>query len=68
MDQALYESKVADNGIISKAGNGMLNVRYNDLLAPMVKTIQQQQAIIEKLTTRVKELEKNKIKKQLLKY
>jgi len=59
---------VVNNGIVSKADDGMLSVRYNDLLAPMVKAIQQQQAIIEKLTTRIKELEKNKIEKQLLKH
>jgi hypothetical protein len=35
-------------------------VRYNDLLAPMVKAIQEQQALIEKLTKRIEELEKKK--------
>ncbi|HEX8576079.1 MAG TPA: tail fiber domain-containing protein [Flavobacterium sp.] len=63
LEQALHESKVADNGIISKADDGMLSVRYNDLLSPMVKAIQQQQVTIEKLTARIKELEKNRIKR-----
>ena len=36
----------------------LLSVRYNDLFAPLVKTIQQQQAIIAKLKKRLQELEK----------
>jgi hypothetical protein len=60
LDQALHQSKVVNDGIVSKADDGMLSVRYNDLLAPMVKAIQQQQSIIKKLVTRIKELEKIK--------
>ena len=39
----------------------MYGVRYNDLLAPMVKAIQEQQAIIEELKAKIEALEKNKI-------
>jgi hypothetical protein len=63
LEKALHKFKAADNGIISKADDGMLSVRYNDLLAPMVKAIQQQEAIIQKLIIRIKELENNKTKK-----
>ena len=38
-----------NNGIISKDDAGMYSVRYNDLLAPMVKAIQEQQQMIEAL-------------------
>jgi hypothetical protein len=60
LEEVLNKSKVADNGIVSEAEDGMLSVRYNDLLAPMVKAIQQQQAIIKRLTRRIKEFKKNK--------
>ena len=63
IDQVLNKSKAANSSIVSKADDGMLSVRYNDLLAPMVKAIQQQQTVIEKLAARIKELEKNKAKK-----
>jgi hypothetical protein len=35
----------------------MYGVRYNDLLAPMVKAIQEQQAIIEELKAKIEKLE-----------
>jgi hypothetical protein len=63
LEQVLDKFKASDNGIILKVDNDMLGVRYNDLLAPMVKAIQQQQTIIKKLITRIKELEENRIKK-----
>jgi hypothetical protein len=34
----------------------MYSLRYNDFLAPIVKSIQQQQAIIEKQESEIKEL------------
>ena len=73
LEQALDKFGATHTGIISKANDGMISVRYNDLLAPMVKAIQEQQvfiekehviiekqqAIIEKLIGRIEELEKN---------
>ena len=58
MDATLNQLDAKNNGIITKDDAGMYSVRYNDLLAPMVKAIQEQQAIIEKLTKRIEELEK----------
>ena len=47
LESSLNKFNAKDNGIISKDDAGMLGVRYNDLLAPMVKAIQEQQVIIE---------------------
>ncbi|HEX8575458.1 MAG TPA: tail fiber domain-containing protein [Flavobacterium sp.] len=63
LEQAFTSSKVSKNSTVSTAGDGTLGVRYNDLLAPMVKALQQQQIIIERLITRIEELKKNKNKK-----
>jgi len=45
----LIESGAVNNGIITKDDEGMLSVRYNDLLAPMVKAIQELNLENEKL-------------------
>ena len=58
IEATLNQIDAKNNGIITKDDAGMYSVRYNDLLAPMVKAIQEQQAIIEKLTKRIDELEK----------
>jgi hypothetical protein len=47
LETALNKAGAANNGIISKDDAGMYSVRYNDLLAPMVKAIQEQQAQID---------------------
>lgn len=49
MEETLKTSGAADNGIISKDDKGMYSVRYNDLMAPMVKAIKEQQSIISEL-------------------
>lgn len=41
LDKTLNEFGASNNGIITKDDEGMLSVRYNDLLAPMVKAIQE---------------------------
>ena len=41
LEKTLNESGATDNGIITKDDQGMLSVRYNDLIAPMVKAIQE---------------------------
>jgi hypothetical protein len=51
LEQILNSSGSADNGIINKDDNGMLSVRYNDLLAPLVKAVQEQQTQIDALFT-----------------
>ena len=56
MEETLKASGAADNGIISKDDAGMYGVRYNDLIAPMVKAIQEQQAQIEELKKQNAEL------------
>jgi uncharacterized protein len=49
LEEALLESGVSNSGIISRDDKGMLSVRYNDLMAPMVKAMQEQQQQIEAL-------------------
>lgn len=41
LDKTLNEFGATNNSIITKDDEGMLSVRYNDLLAPMVKAIQE---------------------------
>ena len=47
LEIALNKAGAANNGIISKDDAGMYSVRYNDLFAPIVKSIQEQQTQIE---------------------
>jgi hypothetical protein len=49
LEQTLNESGATNNGIITKDDEGMLSVRYNDLLAPIVKAIQELNLENEKL-------------------
>ncbi|TAE05423.1 MAG: hypothetical protein EAZ95_19880, partial [Bacteroidetes bacterium] len=57
LEKALIEAGAGKTGIINKDDQAMLSVRYNDLLAPMVKAIQEQQTMIEALTNKNKALE-----------
>jgi hypothetical protein len=41
LDKTLTDFGASNNGIITKDDDGMLSVRYNDLIAPMVKAIQE---------------------------
>ena len=41
LEKTLSDFDATNNGIITKDDEGMLSVRYNDLLAPMVKAIQE---------------------------
>lgn len=56
LDKTLTEFGAADNGIITKDDEGMLSVRYNDLLAPMVQAIQELNDENEKLKSENKSL------------
>lgn len=67
LEQTLNNNNAKDNGIITKDDEGMLSVRYNDLLAPLVKAIQElneknknQEKLIQELVIRLETLEKNK--------
>lgn len=57
VEALLHASGAAGSGIITKDDEGMLSLRYNDLLAPMVKAIQEQQEMIGELKLKNKELE-----------
>ena len=58
VEQTLQKNGSANNGIVSKDDAGMYGMRYNDLVAPMVKAIQEQQAMIDELKKQVDELKK----------
>ena len=60
LKSTLNKFNAKDNGIISKDDAGMLGVRYNDLLAPMVKAIQEQQVMIEELKAKIIQIENRK--------
>ncbi len=67
IEEALNNAGASNNGIISKDDKGMYGVRYNDLMSPMVKAIQEQQQMIEILKQenklmqeQIEELKKNK--------
>ena len=53
MDETLNRFGASNNGIISKDDEGMYGVRYNDLIAPMVKAMQEQQQVIEQQNTKI---------------
>jgi hypothetical protein len=57
LKETLKNNGVTNSGIISEADDSTMSVRYNDLLAPMVKAIQEQQKLIEALQKRIEELE-----------
>lgn len=56
MEEVLKESDVNNSGIITKDDNGNYEMRYNDLLAPMVKAIQELKAENDKLKSEVESL------------
>ena len=67
LEEALNKAGAVNNGIVSKDDNGMYGVRYNDLMSPMVKALQElnakneaQQKLIEQMQ---KEIDELKIKK-----
>jgi methionyl-tRNA synthetase len=74
LEETLNTSGASDNGMITKDDAGMYSVRYNDLISPMVKAIQEQQSMIqeqqelikvmnEKMETMQQEIDKMKSKK-----
>ena len=49
LEAALQKAGSKDLGIIHKDAKGYYSVRYNDLLPPMIKAMQEQQDMIEQL-------------------
>ncbi len=60
LETSLNRFDAKNNGIISIDDEGTYSVRYNDLMAPMVKAIQEQQVIIEALKAKIEKLEDEK--------
>ena len=58
LEETLNASGAADNGIISKDDAGMYGVRYNDLISPMVKAIQEQQELIKAMNEKMDAMQK----------
>jgi hypothetical protein len=58
VEESLENAGVKDAGMISKDASGCLGMRYNDLTAPIVKAIQEQQRIIIELNQKITELER----------
>jgi trimeric autotransporter adhesin len=56
LEASLLKNGANTNGIITKDDEGMYSVRYNDLLAPMIKAIQEQQVLIESLKSEIQTL------------
>lgn len=60
LEASLEKFGANTNGIITKDDEGMYSVRYNDLLAPMIKAIQEQQVMIEELKAEIQTLKSKK--------
>lgn len=63
INEVLNTFNLSKTGIITKDDSGFLSVRYNDLLAPIVKSIQELSVQIEKLKKENQELKNSMIKK-----
>ncbi len=63
LETSLDQFGATNNGIISKDKNGFYGVRYNDLIAPMVKAIQEQEATISQQQSEI-ELLKTQLQQQ----
>jgi len=57
LEETLAKFDTKNNAIITKDDEGMYGVRYNDLIAPMVKAMQEQQVIIEAQAKTIKEMQ-----------
>jgi serine phosphatase RsbU (regulator of sigma subunit) len=66
----LKETGTENTGMITKTDEGMYELRYNDLLAPMVKAIQELNEVNEKLKSQNEKLQvKNEnLEERLTKY
>ncbi len=59
LDSVLIQHHAEEMSMINRGGDGYLSVRYNDLLAPLIQAIQEQQEIIEELKMENKSLSEN---------
>ncbi|MBK8501832.1 MAG: tail fiber domain-containing protein [Saprospiraceae bacterium] len=50
LDSVLMKHGATNIGMINRGSDGYLSVRYNDLFAPLIKAIQEQQQLIEEQT------------------
>jgi hypothetical protein len=60
LEASLQKFGADTNGIITKDDESMYSVRYNDLLAPMIKAIQEQQVMIDDLKAELQTLKNKK--------
>ena len=60
LETSLQKYGANTNGIITKDDQGMYSVRYNDLLAPMIKAIQEQQVMIDELRAELQNIKNKK--------
>ncbi|WP_166964001.1 tail fiber domain-containing protein [Yeosuana marina] len=58
VEEVLKKNNVSNSGIITVDDQKMYSMRYNDIIAPLVKAIQEQQVLIDTLTKRIEVLEK----------
>ena len=58
LQETLKNKGAGNSGIVTEANDTMLSVRYNDLIAPLVKAVQEQQTIINKQQNIIEELQK----------
>lgn len=61
VEETLKEARIENSGIISKDDNGNYEMRYNDLLAPMVKAIQELEAENDELKRKLGEFERMQV-------
>jgi hypothetical protein len=59
LETALDNAGVTTSGIVTKDDNGMLSVRYNDLLAPLVQAVKELKAENDALKAKITEKDKN---------
>lgn len=57
IEETLTSFGITNSGILTKDDEGFYSMRYNDLIAPMTKAIQEQQKIIESQETKIQSLE-----------
>jgi trimeric autotransporter adhesin len=56
-EAVLQKFNIQNAGFLSKDDKGFYSVRYNDLIAPLIKAVQEQQQIIESQTQKTAQLE-----------
>lgn len=61
IEETLKTEGVENTGMLTITDNGEYQLRYNDLLAPMIKAIQELKAENEALKKRIEKLEKNEV-------